>query len=220
MGRARDLRLLQDQRKIYNFIDKLPFLDLKKWKGLPPSEYLLSFRLKGYLDEQGTISSEHELLLIFPEKYPYSAPPKFTFLKGLFHPNVYRSGDVCHGWYLNNWTPAIHIDDLLRDITKMICFKTDAYNLKSPANYDCNADWIAAHQTPIDSTDIDHLLNQEEDKSVVVKKHTISSIKKEVAPVKVSIKHKLPTALPPPVVPRKAPPSSSDVPIKIRIINK
>lgn len=160
MGRARDMRLLSDYQKITLFANKFPFLTINKVEGMPPVEYLLEFKLKGYLNAQSEIANVHTLKLTFPEQYPFSAPPKFAFVKGLFHPNVYKNGDVCHGWYLNNWHPGIHIDDLLMDITKMICFKPDSYNLKSPANYACDADWIATHTIPAD--DITLFINNEE----------------------------------------------------------
>ncbi len=152
MGRARDIRLLSDYQKISQFTEKYHFVSIQKVEGMPPVEYLLEFELDGYINASGQVAQKHEVKLMFPEQYPFSAPPKFSFSKGLFHPNVYKNGDVCHGWYLNNWHPGIHIEDLLLDITKMICFKTDSYNLKSPANFLCDANWIAQHQIPIDPT--------------------------------------------------------------------
>jgi len=159
MGRARDIRLLQDQQKIYNLVNFFPFMELTTWKGLPPSEYVFNFALNGYLNIQGDIANRHELRLIFPEKYPFSTPPKFSFTKGLFHPNVYRNGDVCHGWSLNNWHPGIHIDDLLLDIIKMICFKPSSFNLRSPANYDCDKNWVHTHRIPADATPVNYPRN-------------------------------------------------------------
>ncbi|OWY21354.1 hypothetical protein C7N43_21485 [Sphingobacteriales bacterium UPWRP_1] len=154
MGRARDIRLLSDYQKITGFAAMYPFLTITHIEGMPPVAYHLLFKLRGYLNVAAQIAEEHEVKLSFPEQYPFSAPPKFAFVKGLFHPNVYKNGDVCHGWYLNNWHPGIHIDDLLLDITKMICFKPDSYNLKSPANYACDADWIAAHTIPADDINL------------------------------------------------------------------
>ncbi len=154
MGKVRDIRLLEDQRKILEIAAQFPFMTIMERKGNPSTEYLIDFRLKGYINQKGDISTRHLLRIIMPSTYPFSAPPKFTFLKGLFHPNVYESGDVCHGWYLNNWNPVIRIDDLLLDVIKMICFKPDSYNLSSPANYACNRDWIANHPIPIDFTNI------------------------------------------------------------------
>ncbi len=150
MGKVRDIRLAEDQKKITQLAARYPFLKITQVKGNPAYQYLLVFQLLGYVNAKGDLAQLHPLLVTFPEKYPFAAPPKFTFLKGLFHPNVYQNGDVCHGWYLNNWTPAIRVDDLLMDIMKMICFKKDSYNLASPANYDCDRDWIARHRIPAD----------------------------------------------------------------------
>ena len=159
MGRVRDMRLMEDQRKIETLARRCGYLDLKGTKGTPPFEYSLEFNLQGYVNANGDTALEHPMRLIFPEKYPFSEPPKFTFLNGLFHPNIYRNGDVCLGWYLNNWNPAIHIDDLLIDIAKIICFKKDSYNLKSPANYACSREWIAEHTIPIDDADVEPCLD-------------------------------------------------------------
>ncbi|MEZ4885091.1 MAG: ubiquitin-conjugating enzyme E2 [Chitinophagales bacterium] len=152
MGRARDMRLLEDQRKITELAEKVGYFQISNTRGLPPTEYILEFCLNGYLNKQGNTTNGHLVRLSFPERYPFSAPPKFAILRGLFHPNVYKNGDVCHGWFLNNWQPAIHIDDLILDVAKMIAFKADSYNLKSPANYECDEQWIAAHQIPLDET--------------------------------------------------------------------
>ncbi len=152
MGRARDLRLLEDQRKIEELAEKMDYFNIRDKRGLPPTEYLFDFCLQGYTNKEGEIASDHIVRLSLPERYPFSAPPKFSILKGLYHPNVYKNGDVCHGWFLNNWHPAIRIDDLILDVAKMIAFKADSYNLKSPANYDCDREWIDAHQIPLDET--------------------------------------------------------------------
>lgn len=159
MGRVRDIRLLEDQRKIETLTQRCDYLGLQSMHGTPPSEYMLEFNLKGYLNAAGNIAPKHPIRLVFPERYPFSEPPKFTFLNGLFHPNIYRNGDVCLGWYLNNWNPGIHIDDLLIDIAKIVCFKKNSYNLKSPANYACSQEWIAAHQIPIDEAEVEPCLD-------------------------------------------------------------
>lgn len=155
MGRARDLRLAEDQRKIEELAEKVGYFQITNARGLPPTEYTLEFCLQGYQNREGDIVSDHIVRLSLPERYPFSAPPKFSILKGLYHPNVYKNGDVCHGWFLNNWHPAIHIDDLILDVAKMIAFKADSYNLKSPANYDCDAEWIESHQIPLDETPLE-----------------------------------------------------------------
>lgn len=149
MGLARDMRLLADKNKIEQFCLANNFLRIINTKGEPPSEYELNFALPGYLNMEGKTSPEHHVLLLIPEKYPFSSPPKFIFLSGLFHPNVYRNGDVCTGWHLTNWNVGINIIDMLVIICKMIVFTTDSYNLKSPANSFCNKEWIATHQIPL-----------------------------------------------------------------------
>lgn len=152
MGRARDMRLLEDERKIQELSNKVGYFQIRDKRGLPPTEYVLDFCLSGYLNKEGDIAGDHLVRLSLPERYPFSAPPKFSILRGLFHPNVYKNGDVCHGWFLNNWHPAIHIDDLILDVAKMIAFKDNSYNLKSPANYDCDQEWIESHRIPLDET--------------------------------------------------------------------
>lgn len=192
MGRVRDMRLLQDWRKIKRMADAVPFLTIKRLKGQPPTEYILTFNLKGYVNGSGTIAHGHDVRLIFPEKYPLAAPPKFAFLKGLFHPNVYLNGDVCHGWYLNNWNPAINISDFIVDIAKMICFKTDSYNMSSPANYSCDKEWIAKHIIPIDNTSLGGLLKQADPPHASPPKihHPSKLVGHQKIPIKINVKNK------------------------------
>lgn len=195
MGRARDIRLMTDRQKIKQLEEKYHYFNIVEEKGIPPTEYILKFDLKGYINQAGQTASEHLVRLSLPEKYPFSAPPKFSFLNNLFHPNVYTNGDVCHGWYLNHWDMGIHIDDLIMDIARMICFKTNSYNLKSPANYFCNQEWILAHQIPIDHTNLiekntahtysipDYLLPND-----VYEQKMASQQQAENSPVKVKVK--------------------------------
>ncbi len=184
MGRARDIRLIGDYNKIIQLANQCPYFRVRPIKGQPPTNYLLEFSLTGYIDADGHTSSMHKVRLTFPEKYPFSAPPKFSFLNGLFHPNVYRNGEVCHGWYLNNWNPSIHIDDLILDIAKMICFKQNSYNLSSPANYSCDRDWIATHAIPADYTNLEACLSTPTPNNEAPSANTTSSLR-PVNPVKI-----------------------------------
>lgn len=209
MGKARDIRLAQDSQKIYELANGSPYFHVVSSKGMPASEYLLEFRLRGYLNQEGQTANLHRVKLFLPEQYPFSAPPKFAFAKTLFHPNVYKNGDVCHGWYLNNWNPAIRIDDLIMDVAKMICFKTDSYNLRSPANYNCDKDWIAAHKIPADRTNLEASLLLKTDaqpqRNTIRNKNgnhpTLPVLRK---PIEITIKKTtLPKTIPPPPHPEK-----------------
>lgn len=66
----------------------------------------------------------------FSEKYPIK-PPKVKFTANIpYHPNVYRSGDICLDVLQNAWTPAYQIDSVLKSIRSLL---TDP-NVDSPAN--------------------------------------------------------------------------------------
>lgn len=222
MGRARDMRLMEDQRKIEELANKVGYFQITNTRGLPPTEYTLEFCLNGYVNKEGEVASGHIVRLSLPERYPFSAPPKFSILNGLFHPNVYKNGDVCHGWFLNNWHPAIHIDDLILDVAKMISFKTNSYNLKSPANYDCDAEWIKNHQIPIDKTPLEPHEEEVEPVSEVPAYSPPPNKQRRLQKIKVTVKSDKPSFVSPfenKTSKAKNPPELEPMPIRIRMKN-
>ncbi|KAL8283211.1 hypothetical protein RQP46_005989 [Phenoliferia psychrophenolica] len=94
-------------------------LNLKVWDvGVPGKD--------GTLWEGGVFT----LTVTFPDDYP-SKPPKCTFPKGFFHPNVYPSGNVCLS-ILNEekaWKPSITLKQILLGIQELL----NDPNLNDPA---------------------------------------------------------------------------------------
>lgn len=154
MVKIRELRLLEDKKKLEKIAEFCHYLNVQPVKGNPPSEYMLTFSLKGYIDEAGNTRDIHQVRLFLPSGYPISMPPSFQFVNKLWHPNVYVNGDVCLGFSNSTWKPGFRIDELVVDIAKLICFKKDSYNLGSIANRNCDASWINSHIIPIDNTNI------------------------------------------------------------------
>lgn len=154
MSSTRDTRLVEDQKKLEKLAAACDYLQVEPIRGNPPTEYLLTFKLNGYVDSSGKVSKTHKVRLTLPAGYPISDWPAFHFDKGLWHPNVYTSGDVCLGFSSSRWKPGFRIDELVIDIAKFICFKEDSYNLNSPANGGCSSSWISSHTIPVDSTNV------------------------------------------------------------------
>ncbi|MGE5341248.1 MAG: ubiquitin-conjugating enzyme E2 [Candidatus Omnitrophota bacterium] len=145
---------MEDKKKLEKLVESCHYLTVQPIKGNPPAEYILTFKLRGYIDVEGNTRDIHQVRLLLPSGYPISAPPSFQFINRLWHPNVYLNGDVCLGFSGSNWKPSFRIDELVVDLAKYICLKEDSYNLKSLANSSCNAAWITSHTIPIDNTNI------------------------------------------------------------------
>lgn len=70
-----------------------------------------------------------KLTLEFSEEYPHK-PPEVRFTTNMFHPNVYRNGNICLDILQHNWSPAYDISAILTSIQSLL---TDP-NPASPAN--------------------------------------------------------------------------------------
>ncbi|KAL1862552.1 hypothetical protein Daus18300_008511 [Diaporthe australafricana] len=82
--------------------------------------------------------------MLFPHDYPYS-PPKFRFLKPIFHPNIYPDGQLCISILhkpgedlmsgesaTERWSPLQGAESVLRSILLLL----DDPEINSPANVD------------------------------------------------------------------------------------
>ncbi|KAL2277251.1 hypothetical protein FJTKL_00109 [Diaporthe vaccinii] len=82
--------------------------------------------------------------MIFPHDYPYS-PPKFRFLRPIFHPNIYPDGQLCISILhkpgedlmsgesaTERWSPLQGAESVLRSILLLL----DDPEINSPANVD------------------------------------------------------------------------------------
>jgi ubiquitin-protein ligase len=151
MSKTRNIRLQQDKKKLEKLAESCHFLTVQPTKGNPPTEYMLTFKLRGYIDSAGNTRDIHKVRLDIPAQYPFSAPPAFYFTGKLWHPHVMDNGWACIGFHGNEWTPAFRIDDLVIDVAKFICFKEDSY-VKPLAHH--FAEFIKSHPIPSDNTNI------------------------------------------------------------------
>ena len=65
----------------------------------------------------------------FTEDYP-SHPPEVSFKTPIYHPNVYRNGDICLDILKTNWSPVYDVSNILVSIQSLL----NDPNSKSPAN--------------------------------------------------------------------------------------
>lgn len=70
-----------------------------------------------------------ELFLEFTEEYP-NKPPKVKFTSKLFHPNIYKDGNICLDILNTNWSPIYDVSSILTSIQSLL---SDP-NPNSPAN--------------------------------------------------------------------------------------
>ena len=69
------------------------------------------------------------LVMEFPDDFP-NAPPKVKFTTPIFHPNVYKSGDLCLDTIQKEWSDRYTILALLQSIRSLL----NEPNTESPAN--------------------------------------------------------------------------------------
>ena len=48
----------------------------------------------------------------FPSEYPHK-PPKVTFLTPMFHPNIFKTGEVCIDILRSKWVPVYTVETIL-----------------------------------------------------------------------------------------------------------
>lgn len=73
----------------------------------------------------------YKILIRIGDDYP-TKPPHIKFISKIFHPNVYRDGQICIDTLQNQWTPTLKIISALISIQSML----DDPNPNSPANSD------------------------------------------------------------------------------------
>ena len=84
----------------------------------------------------------------FPKEYPIR-PPKLKFSSNMYHPNIYKDGNVCISIlhegvdeynYENpgeRWNPSHGINSILMSVLSMLGYP----NFDSPANIDASVEW-------------------------------------------------------------------------------
>ena len=71
----------------------------------------------------------YELTLSIPCDYPVKAP-KVRFKTEMFHPNIYKNGDICIDILQDQWSEVMSIEKILISIRSLLNEPND----KSPAN--------------------------------------------------------------------------------------
>jgi ubiquitin-conjugating enzyme E2 A len=71
----------------------------------------------------------YELNLSIPCNYPVNAP-KVRFKTEIFHPNVYKNGDICIDILQDQWSEVMSIEKILISIRSLL----NEPNANSPAN--------------------------------------------------------------------------------------
>lgn len=87
--------------------------------------------------------------LTFPEDYPLN-PPKMVFTSPIYHPNVYKNGEVCisilhapgddpnmYETAAERWSPIQSVEKILVSVISMLAEPND----ESPANIDASKMW-------------------------------------------------------------------------------
>ena len=69
--------------------------------------------------------------LTLPKDYPFKAP-KVVFMTSILHPNISKTGEVCHDWLKGSWQPTIKIIELMREIRRLLTLP----NYNDPLNID------------------------------------------------------------------------------------
>ena len=88
--------------------------------------------------------------LVFPKDFP-NKPPTMTFQSEMWHPNIYKSGEVCisilhepgedphnsHETAEERWRPILGVEQILISVISMLSDPND----ESPANLDAAIQW-------------------------------------------------------------------------------
>ncbi|KAL3757327.1 hypothetical protein ACHAWU_008488 [Discostella pseudostelligera] len=88
--------------------------------------------------------------LVFPKDFP-NKPPTMTFQSEMWHPNIYKNGEVCisilhdpgedphnsHETAEERWRPILGVEQILMSVISMLSDPND----ESPANLDAAIQW-------------------------------------------------------------------------------
>lgn len=75
--------------------------------------------------ENGTFS----MILAFDEDYP-NQPPEISFISEMYHPNIYKDGNLCADLIKNKWSPSYDVLGILLSVLSLL----NDPNISSPAN--------------------------------------------------------------------------------------
>jgi ubiquitin-protein ligase len=156
---VREIRLQAEYDAIREFKS-----DVMTWEApgttQPPDFYRIIYNLrslKGFNEQSQPVFVQQNWIIeiTMPPNYPWGKPQVRFAGDRIFHPNVYKHGDIC---IEDNYKKGLGIplDNLCEHIGQIIAFQK--YNVRSPANSDSKLlDWIQKFnqsQLPTDSRDI------------------------------------------------------------------
>ena len=101
------------------------------------------------------VQSSTTVQIDLQSRYPF-VEPKALIKTPIYHPNVYKSGQICFG---TKWVPTEGLDLLVKRVIKIITFAPDIVNEKSPANADAKVWYLkkvkeSPHIFPTDQANI------------------------------------------------------------------
>ncbi len=118
----RETRLLNDQKRLRELVNRSEFIHIVSSEGDPPEKYIIQFSCRGIEkltpSRKPVIRDAHEVVVYLHAEYPLKQP-QLKWLTPIFHPNIHRSGAVCIG----AWWPAKTLDELLLSLGEMVQYK-------------------------------------------------------------------------------------------------
>lgn len=102
-------------------------------EGDPPYCYFIRYYCRGIASLRNgnpVFRHEHQVRIELGSEYPLSVP-NAQFLTPIFHPNIWKDGRVCFGFY---WSVSDPLTEVVTRISKLIQYSRDILNLDSPAN--------------------------------------------------------------------------------------
>jgi ubiquitin-protein ligase len=132
--------MLDSTTNEYNSVKKRLLKDLKQIQSLTLADGVTAAPINGtnLFEWQAMITGPdqtpyegglYELILKIPYNYPVKAP-KVRFKTEIFHPNIYKNGDICIDILQDQWSEVMSIEKILISIRSLL----NEPNVNSPAN--------------------------------------------------------------------------------------
>lgn len=120
----------------------------------PPERYVVEFDLVGMIGPEAS-QQGHTVVIKLLAEYPDKPPlAKFVSRPVLFHPHVFKNGNVCIGQY----SPEEGLAAFCLRLAKYIQFRPELIDPRSPANREA-LNWfkLNRHAVPVDHSSLPDL---------------------------------------------------------------